>query len=262
MNRAHRLGALRQALASLDPPVGAGQHGAFSLGAGPVDAALMGGLARGAVHEIFPTHAADIPAAAGFAMGLGLRAAPDRPLLWVRHQRVGLEAGALYAPGLAEAGLSPDRMVVVQAKDVVEGLRAALEALRCSGLGTVILESWGESRQLDLTASRRLSLAAEASGVTALMLRTMAAPEPSAAATRWSIAAAPSSDIANFPGKAAFSTELLRQRGGKAGWHWTLEWSHETRAFSQQQALSGAVAAPVFNGPAAPHLQTGWARAG
>src|SRR5690606_2564616 len=114
----------------------------FTLGAGPVDAALGGGLARGAVHEIYPTHAADIAAAAGFAAGLSLRAAPHAPLLWIRHKRSEIETGALYAHGLAEMGVAAGRLIVVHADDVADGLRASLEAMRCSGLGTVIFESW------------------------------------------------------------------------------------------------------------------------
>ena len=39
-----------------------------------------------------------------------------------------------------------------------------------------MLEVWGEARQLDLVASRKLTLAAQASGVTALLLRMAATP--------------------------------------------------------------------------------------
>ena len=43
-----------------------------------------------------------------------------------------------------------------------------------------------------LTATRRLMLSAETSGVTVLSVRIGAEPAPSAAATRWGVAAAPS----------------------------------------------------------------------
>ena len=55
-------------------------------------------------------------------------------------------------------------------------LRTAADALACDALGAVVLEVWGEARQLDLVASRKLTLAAQASGVTALLLRVAAPP--------------------------------------------------------------------------------------
>ena len=64
MDRARDIGALRQALASLDPLDQTGQSGLVSLGADPIDSALGGGLARGAVHEIFALRTADLAAAA------------------------------------------------------------------------------------------------------------------------------------------------------------------------------------------------------
>lgn len=262
MDRARQLGALRQALASLDPSVAAGRHGVFSLGAGPVDATLGGGLARGAVHEIFPVHAADIAAAAGFAVGLALRAAPRAPVFWIRHRRSGAETGALHAHGLAEMGLAVDRLVAVHVDGIADGLRAGLEAMRCPGLGAVIFESWGASKHLDLTASRRFSLAAEGSGVTGVFLRAMTGPEPSAAATRWQVEAAPSSDPLGLVGRAALSARLLRRRSGPSDGRWTLEWNHETLGFALSPALSGAVSAPHYDRPAAAPGHPGWARAG
>lgn len=262
MDRARQLGALRQALARLDPSIESGRHGVFTLGAGPVDAALGGGLARGAVHEIFPAHAADIAAAAGFGVGLALRAAPEAPLLWVRHARSEIETGTLYAQGLAETGLAVDRLVAVHVNDIADGLRASLEGLRCSGLGGVIFESWGTSSHLDLTASRRFSLAAEESGVTGFVLRAMAEPEPSAAATRWQVEAAPSSDPLGLVGRSALSARLLRRRNGPSDGRWILEWNHETLRFAQPPALSGAVSAPHYDRPAAASGDPGWQRAG
>ncbi|WP_421952737.1 ImuA family protein [Pelagibacterium sp.] len=261
MNKARQIGALRQALASLDSFGEAGRHGVFTLGAGPVDAALGGGLARGAVHEIYPAQAFDIAAAAGFAAGLCLRAVPDAPLLWIRHRRSEIETGALYAQGFAEMGVAVDRLVMVHVDDFADGLRASLEGLRCAGLGGVIFESWGNSKHLDLTASRRLSLAAQDSGATGLLLRVKAGPEPSAAATRWQVEAAPSSDLLGLPGRPALRARLLRQKSGPSGWCWNLEWNHETLGFAQTQALSGAVAAPYGDRPAGSSGGSGWAEA-
>lgn len=261
MDRARQLGALRQALVRLDPSSETGRHGVFTLGAGPVDAALGGGLARGAVHEIFPTHAADIAAAAGFAAGLTLRASPQAPLLWIRHKRSEIETGALYAPGLAEMGLNANQVIVVHVSAIADGLRAGLEGMRCTGLGAVIIEAWGESKHFDLTASRKLALAAQESGVTGILLRALAEAEPSAAATRWQVEAALSSEPLGLPGRTTFSAHLLRQRKGLAGGQWTLEWSNEEHRFTQK-ALSRPVAAPHFDRPVAPSVPSQWAKAG
>ena len=70
--------------------------------------------------------------------------------------------------GLAELGLDPRLLVTVRAADVDAALRTAADALACDALGAVVLEVWGQARQLDLVASRKLTLAAQASGVTAL----------------------------------------------------------------------------------------------
>ena len=76
----------------------------------------------------------------------------------------------------------------------------------------------GKCPALDLTASRRLALAAEQSGVTLFLLRLEAQPVPSAADTRWTVGAAPSRSLeADAPGPPMFEIELLRRRAGPAG---------------------------------------------
>ncbi|RDE08319.1 ImuA family protein [Pelagibacterium lacus] len=261
MDKARRVGALRQALASLDPVVRTGQNGLISLGAGPVDTVLGGGLARGAVHEIFAERPADLAAASCFAGGVAARMEKDRPLLWVRSRKAQEEAGFLYGHGLAEMGIAARDMILVVVEDVVEGLRVGVEALRCAGLGAVVLEFWGHSRHLDLTASRRLALAVENGAAMGLVLRVAGEPAPSAAVTRWAVAPAPSSDPYGLPGRPTLSARLLRQRGAGALGHWHLEWNHATQAFGFP-ALSGAVVAPVVDRQNRAQRRAGWARTG
>ena len=86
-------------------------------------------------------------------------------------------------------------VVTVRAADVESALRTAADALACDALGAVVLEVWGEARQLDLVASRKLTLAAQASGVTGLLLRMAAQPLPSTAETRWIVRAAHSPPV-------------------------------------------------------------------
>src|SRR6202011_1943596 len=124
--------------------------------------------------------------------------------------------------GWAELGLDPRLVVTVRASDVESALRIAADALACDALGAVVMEIWGEARQFDLVASRKLTLAARMSGVTGLLLRPAAVPLPSTAETRWIVRAAHSPPEAPsgvlFPaaawGSPCFDAELIRNRHG------------------------------------------------
>ena len=179
-----RLERLRLALARLEPaapPAGR----SLPLGLAAIDRALPGGgLRRGALHEL---HGAPRQGAAlGFAVGLlGRLMAAAGYAAWIGPR------GDLFAPGLAALGLAPERLIVVRARGGATALWALEEALRSPGLVAAL----AEVERLDLTASRRLQLAAEAKGVTALLLRPPlaagAVAGASAAATRWRITALP-----------------------------------------------------------------------
>ncbi len=216
---------------------------AIALGSPALDAALGGGLARGALHEVYAANEADVASATGFAAALARSAAGARPILWVRQDALDGLTGRLYAPGLAEIGIDPNQVLLVRAPDVQALLRAGAEGSRCAALGAVLIEPWGQSKLIDLTASRRLHLAARASGTPVLLLRVSAAPAPSAAATRWQIAAAPSHALSgDAPGLPAFAATLLRQRGGAGGTDWTLEWNRDHVRFDQRATpLSGGL---------------------
>src|SRR3546814_14667489 len=60
----------------------------------------------------------------------------------------------LFAPALALAGLDPDRVIYVAARDATSLLSCFEEGLRPGGLGGVI----AEAARLSLPASRRLPL--------------------------------------------------------------------------------------------------------
>ncbi|WP_425229074.1 ImuA family protein [Sphingomonas sp.] len=216
---------------------------------------IADGLARAQVHELFAADSDDAASVAGFATALTL-AAKAMPLLWIRTEEAQRRGGRLHATGLRELGLEPDMLVQVLAPDEGALLRAAADAARCGGLGAVMVESWGRAPGLDLTATRRLQLAAEASGVTVLLLRVNGQPAPSAAATRWGVAGHPSTALAaDAPGRPAFLIELQRRRGGPSGQRWRVEWDRDTLSFDAE-ALSGtglsvaADRAPARDAPA------------
>lgn len=196
-----------------------------------VDAWTTGGLARGRLHEVFATQEGDAGVAAGFAVAQAL-VADALPLLWLRTDGSERAGGPLHGAGLAAMGLDVVALLLGVVPDEPALLRAAADAARCAGLGTVIVEARGRAPGVDLTATRRLMLAAESSGVTVVMLRIAAEPTPSAAATRWGVSAAPSTALeADAPGLPAFDLELLRQRGGPAGARWRVEWQCDDRVF-------------------------------
>jgi protein ImuA len=225
------------------------------LGHAEADAALQGGLALGAMHEVFAEAGRQSAAATGFVAGLAGRAAARRPLVWVRQDFTEIESGALSMSGLAELGLDPRLFVTVRAADVDSALRTAADALACDALGVVVLEVWGEARQLDLVASRKLTLAAQASGVTGLLLRMSAEPQPSTAETRWIVGAAHSppapslmSAAANAWGAPMFDAQLVRNRHGPVG-RWIMEWKCDECLFGKPAAYPQPVAVTAAHRP-------------
>lgn len=246
------LARLRRRLARLEraPP----RHAAcFATGHEKVDRWLGGGLSRGRLHEIVAETSDDAAAAAGFGAMLSVCAGEGRPVLWLRSDAAERQGGKLRGGGWCELGLDAATLLLGLVADDAALLKAANDAARCAGLGALVVEFWGHGRALDLTATRRLMLAAEASGVTVLLLRIAARESPGAADTRWRVTPAPSQPIADggagAPGHPAFDVELLRRRAGPAGRIWRVEWNRDRRIFqeSEQAPLSGA-AFPVAAG--------------
>jgi len=220
-----------------------------ALGHTDVDATLQGGLAVGAMHEVF-AEGRQSAAATGFIAGLAGRTAARRPLVWVRQDFTEIESGALSMSGLAELGLDPRLLVTVRAADMDTALRTAADALACDALGVVVLEVWGEARQLDLVASRKLTLAAQASGVTGLVLRVAAEPLPSTAETRWIVRAAHSPPATPWSawGAPVFDAQLVRNRHGPVG-RWIMEWKCDECLFKKPAAYPQPVAAAPAHRP-------------
>ncbi len=227
------------------------QSRVWPCGLAKIDATLSGGFAYGRVHEVWAASVEDGAAMTGFGLALANGMAEERPLLWLRSRRAVGVNGIVQGHGWAELGLNPAQMLIGVLPDTLALLKAAVDALRSAALGAVIIESRGAMRELDLTASRRLALAAEKSGVPLFLLRFDAEPAPSAAQTRWQVAAAPSRALpGNAPGWPVFDVELLRQKAGPSGLGWRLEWDRDARQF-RDAAQDGAVVPVPFRRPAA-----------
>lgn len=199
-----------------------------SVGAATIDRALpWNGLPRARLHEI--EAAAGDGASSGFAAFLVARLMGDDGLaLWCRAEPES-ELGRPYGPALARFGLPPDRLLFVAARRPTDVLWAMEEALRSRRFAAVL----GEAGAPDLTATRRLQLAAEASGSTALLLVPSRAGRLSAAVTRWQVVARPSPQ----PDVSQWQVSLMRCRGGGRG-AWYVEWSDEAHRLRVLAALA------------------------
>ena len=276
------LGALRQRIAAIEQGPGRAwrQRAPLTLGVPRVDRMLPGGgLARGALHEVLDgTRQGDARqggAALAFAAVLAARrlalagnqgGADGGRVLWCPTRR------GLYGPGLAAFGLGAGQLILVYGRDDQQRLWAMEEGLKCTGLAMVV----GEVGRLDLAQSRRLQLAAEATGVTALLLPARGGDGlgASAALTRWRITPAPSAPTVGYAGIGAprLRAELLRCKGGRPG-DWLLQWTgagfaecgqagilDERHEHEQEGGADGTktgslpVAAAMADGPSVPGL--------
>ena len=181
-----------------------------------IDEALPGsGLALGAVHEFSEEGPRGGYAACALLFAAGILARLPGPVLWCLHSR------DLFAPVLARVGLHPDRIIFCETWKDAEILPAMEEGLRMRGLAGVV----GELNRISLTPSRRLQLAAETSGVPALIIRRSAEhlSESNSAMSRWRISPAPSVETHPYRmGRPLWRVELLRCRGASPN-SWTVE---------------------------------------
>ncbi|WP_299025763.1 hypothetical protein [uncultured Sulfitobacter sp.] len=137
------------------------------------------------------------------------------PVLWVQDRASRLENGRVYGPALK--GVRLLRVEVSHARDV---LWAMEEGAACAGLSAVVGEVHGAPPVLDFTATKRLGMRAEASGVPVWLIRSGTVEGLSAARERWRIGALPSEVHpynAAAPGAALWEAELFRARGRSPG---------------------------------------------
>ena len=210
-----RIAALRARVAAV--ATSTTDHGVLPFEVDQVDDRLAaGGLSAGGLHEVAgnSTSLADDAAATLFVAGVAARfaASAASPVLWATTKF------DLYAPGLEQAGLAPANVIFAEPHDDDQLLAVLEDAVRDGSPAAVV----GEVRRASMTATRRLQLAAAEASVPVLLFRrwhrTGREPfsEPSAAATRWRIACAPSGPLrVAGVGRARWIVDLVRQRGGE-----------------------------------------------
>ena len=209
------------------------------------------------VHEFYAEGSADAVSVNGFGLGIILSISNGQEMVWAIHDRSECEIGRLHGLGVRHMGVAPQDLLLVRTRDVRALLGVAEDALRTRGVHTVLLSTWGEDRAFSLTASRRLSLAARNGGKRLFLVRAGAAPQPSAAESRWSVRSAASTPMeGGAPGRPAFCATLLRNRAGARLETWMMEWDREGRSFVEPPTLFGRVAPLAAHRPA----ETPWVR--
>ncbi|WP_171982557.1 ImuA family protein [Sphingomonas sp. LM7] len=204
-----------------------------------------GGIDGGGLHEIAaasPT-LGDDAAATLFVAGIAARFA-DRPVATIGWALTRFD---LYAPGLEQAGISPAKLLYLEARDEVMALALAEDCLRLGSFAAVV----AEVKAADQTATRRLQLAAADGHTPMLLLRRWARAardpleKPSAACTRWRIGCAPSAALSHAGvGRGCWSVDLVRQRGGNP-FSLILEACDDTGRLALPAAARDRAAAPV-----------------
>lgn len=183
-----------------------------------------GGLPTGCIHEV---KGASLAGVLAFSAILSARIAGEQGnIAYIAPDR------SLHPLGLLPYGIKLDRLLFVSVRRPQDLAWALLEALRCSQVSAAmaVLDS------ADLTASRRLQLAAESSGATGFLLGRTSTASITAPITRWKIAARVGNPGQRFD-EPVWAIDLLYCRGGRPG-SWTLEWRDQRLSTLFNQRLS------------------------
>ena len=172
-----------------------------------------GGLSLGCIHEVKGTSLAS-PLA--FASILSARIAGDQGnIVYIAPDR------SLHPLGLLPYGMRLDQLLLVFVRRSKDLSWAVMEALRCPQVSAVMAVLDGA----DLTASRRLQLAAESSGATGFLLGHITSAPIAAPITRWKVSSKVGKPGQRFD-EPTWTLDLLYCRGGRPG-SWTIEWRNQ-----------------------------------
>ncbi len=258
--RQKRLAALRDVIADIErkPALADVRAGAEEAPEGNFPR-LPGGL----VQEIHADSARMGGASLGFALAQsrGLLTGRRLAVVYVLLARESQSRGLPYGPGLSSFGFDPAQLVLVRCRTLPELLWTLEEALACRAVAAVVAELGGRARELDFTASRRLSLRAAEGGASLFLLRYGAERPASAAHLRWHVAAERSGRKpfdARAPGPPRWRARLERGVTIKREGDWVLGWTEnglasiaqdraDAAAAADGAALPGAVPAPLAN---------------
>lgn len=184
-----------------------------------------GGLSAGCIHEVKGTNLAN---AIAFSAILSARLAGESGnILYLAPDR------SLHPLGLLPYGVKLNQLLYVSTKRQKDLSWILMEALRCPQVSAVVALLGG----LDLTESRRLQLAAEASGATGFLLGNAGSAPIASSITRWRVSSVAGRSGQRFD-EPLWALDLLYCRGGRPG-SWTLEWRNQELV---EQAVCEALA--------------------
>lgn len=210
------------------------------------DAALGGGLLRGALTEIHGRKTRDAGSVAGFALALVsllLKTGHTQaPVLWIGTSEIFAETGLPYARGLEQLfGIAPHDLLLSEAPKFADALWIAEEAAPLKAFSAVVLELRGHSQLLDLTATRRLHRRAHDAARPVLLLRQAAEAEPTAAPVRLVVSPAPaaprrilSGALAGSIGPPGFAVAIDKNRLAPSA-RFVLEWNADERSLQPRR---------------------------
>ena len=238
-DRSLAMAALRLALAKLDGHPVRSSAPALALGIPDIDTRLpTRGLAPGILHEFAGVSHGDRPAAFGFVAALISLAQQRRkgPAVLVATRAALTHFGKPYGHGLRALGLDPGRLLLIEARRDQDAFWALEETLRSEARPSAV--AGAVEGAPDLTASRRLNLAAVRYATPLFLLGPPKRHGESAAATRWRISAASGArDQVGALAHLRWDVALTRARNGRPG-KWLLEWDHVTHRFRMVEGVA------------------------
>lgn len=201
----------------------------ITLGARALNNALGGGLLCRRVHLLTGEVALSAPICFGLAVIAMMlhQGKAQGPIVWCGPVRGG-RSGQLFGAGLAEIGVSAERIIFVRESHPLRRMAACEEALTTPGLAAVINEYGPLCEKTDLwqRSARRLQLACEKGSASAFMIG-----KPANAAgfeSAWRVSSAMANDNNMTDWRPVWHAQVTHARGGyPAAAH--LRWDRQTK---------------------------------
>lgn len=192
-----------------------------------------GRFPAGWLHELWSAKPRDHAAVTAWA--LSVSHSTDKPILWITTAQLLREQGLPYGPGLLSLGINPERFILVRARSLHDSLWALEEGIKSEAFASVI----GELDDIDITSSRRLSLAVQTHKARCMLLVRRESKPQTVAYSRW--CASPQQSIGGndgLPGNARLHVALDKHRGGARPHQTILEWQDATHRFHMVSSLA------------------------
>lgn len=170
--------------------------------------------------DIFPlrnSRAHEVTGAGAVSFAMSVIARTSGPVIWIASQH---QPERLHPGGMLQF-CDPSRLIFSYGRTDLDLLWIAEEALRSGAAPVVVAQIQGD---IDLTAGRRLQLAAEAGKALGLFLLPQGAGS-NAAETRWECA--PLYASGNDPESTLFSWQCMKNKAGTNG-QWMVHWNDTT----------------------------------